>query len=173
MELLKLLSTSEIVAQLICFLVLLAILKKFTWAPILKILDERKARIAAELQSVEQVKLDIARIKSDYENRLAQIDHEARQRIKEAAEEGKKLQDRMKKDAYHESQRILEHARWTIQDELATAQDALKDKIVDMTIAATQNLIQEKLGDEHDQKIIKDFLDKFENVGRVDKGSDA
>jgi F0F1-type ATP synthase membrane subunit b/b' len=56
MELLKLLSGSEIVAQIISFLVLLFILRIFLWDKVLKVLDNRRERIASEFKQIEDTK---------------------------------------------------------------------------------------------------------------------
>ena len=56
MELLKLLNPSEIVIQIICFLLLFAFLRIFAWKHVLDLLDERRARIAAEFQKIEETK---------------------------------------------------------------------------------------------------------------------
>jgi F-type H+-transporting ATPase subunit b len=164
MEILKLLSANEIVAQIVCFLILLVLLRKFAWTPVLKMLDDRRERIAAELKNIEDTKAGVAKVKADYEHHLTNIEAEARQRVKEAVEEGKKLQDQMRKTAYQESQKILDEARWAIEHELAETKESLKNRIVDLTVEATKHLILEKLDEAGDKKLVQDFLDKIETL---------
>lgn len=163
-EILKMISASEIVAQLVCFMVLLALLRKYAWTPFLKLLDERKRKIADELQSIEDKKKEAELLKTRYESHLLGIENEKRMIIKEAAAEGKKTQDQMKKEAYVESQRILENARSMITYELAMAKDKLKINMVEIAIKASERLIEEKLSEEMDRKLVQGFIDELDKV---------
>jgi F-type H+-transporting ATPase subunit b len=164
MEILKLITASEIVAQLICFLLLLALLRKFAWTPLLKLLDERKQNIAGALQHIEDKNKEAELLRVQYESHLLGIESEKRMALKEAAAEGKKLQDQMKKEAYIESQKILENARSMIQFELARAKEDLKVNMVDIAIKASERLIEEKLSEEMDQKLVQKFIDQLDKV---------
>jgi len=164
MELLKLLSTSEVFAQILSFLLLFFLLRKFAWKKILKVLDDRRDRIASELKRIEDGQAEVSRIKSDYEARLATIEALANKRIQEAIAEGRKITDEVRKKAHEEAQEIINNAKANIKHELAAAKDELKDKIIDLTIAATENVIQEKLTEEDDRRLVKDFLDKLDEI---------
>lgn len=158
MELLKLLSTSEIVAQLISFLILFFILKKFAWKPILKILDDRKAKIAADFKKIEDTKSEVSKLKADYEKQLSVIEDTSRIKLQEAIKEGSKLADEIKKKAQEEAQRIIDTAKDSIKYEVEQAKKELKEKIVDLTIEVTEKIIKEKLTEEKDKKLINDFI---------------
>jgi len=166
MELLKLLSTSEIVAQIISFLLLLVLLRVFFWKHLLKLLDDRKARIAGQIKDIEDAKRDIEKLRSDFETKLSSIDEIAREKIKEAGELSKKMAEQSKKDANLEAENILNAARSNIKYEIAKAKEELKDQIIDLTIKATANLVSEKLTEEDDKRIVGDFLDKIDGVGK-------
>ncbi len=164
MDLLKLLNPQEIIAQMLCFLAVFFLLRHFLWRRLLNVLDERKARIGAEFRKAEEMRADMEKLKQEYDEKLSSAEKEARKRIQEAVEDGKKLADGIKKDAQREGQRILEQARNDITYELTKAKDELKAKIVDLTIEATSAVIQEKVTEAQDRKIIKDFLDKVDTI---------
>jgi F-type H+-transporting ATPase subunit b len=71
MELLKLLSAPELIAQIISFLILFFILRAFAWKKFLNILDQRKERIAAEFNKIESAKAQLEKLKQEYEGKLA------------------------------------------------------------------------------------------------------
>ncbi|MDD5681425.1 MAG: hypothetical protein PHI59_09330, partial [Candidatus Omnitrophica bacterium] len=77
MELLKMLSANEIVAQVIGFLILLILLRAFAWKKVLGLLDKRKERIASEFNKIEEAKADIEKIRLDYDAKLASIEQAA------------------------------------------------------------------------------------------------
>jgi len=164
MELLKLLNTSEIVAQVTSFLLLFFLLRIFAWKPLLKLLDERKAKIASGLEAAEKAKQEMDNFKLEYQSKLEGASIEAQAKIKEALEEGKKLSEELKKAAYQDAQKIIDHARQDIKYELSKAKDELKDKIVELSINAAEIVIQEKLTEKEDRKIVKDFLDKIDTI---------
>jgi F-type H+-transporting ATPase subunit b len=164
MDLLKLLSTNEIVAQAVGFLILLFLLRVFAWKKVLGMLDKRKNFIASELRSIEESRADIEKIKSDYDTRLASIDQTANQKIHDASVKSKIIMEEARKEAHIQAQEIIDSAKSSIKLELAKAKDELKNEIIDITIKATENLIQEKLTEEGDKKIVKDFIEGIEKI---------
>ncbi len=164
MELLKLLSASEIVAQIISFLLLLFLLRTFAWKKLLGSLDERRERIASEFKAIEGTKADITNLKADYEARLAGSEQAARARIQEAIAEGKKITEDVKKKAELAAGGIIEKAHENIKYELDKAKEELKDTIIDMTILATEKVIQEKLTGAGDKKLVEDFLKRIDDI---------
>ena len=164
MELLKLLSTNEIVAQVISFLLLLFLLRIFAWKKLLKLLDDRKNRIASEFKNIDDTKQEIAQLKADYEAKLFTIEEIARVKIEEAVASGRTITDEVRKKAHEEAQEIINNAKRDIKYELAKAKEELKDKIIDLTINATEMVIQEKLTGEDDKRLVKDFLDKVDEL---------
>ena len=163
MEILKLLSANEIVAQIITFLILLFLMKRFAWKPILKVLDDRRSRIATELKNIENARAEAQRAKDDYQARLAAIEAEARSKIQAAINEGKKAGEEMRQSAREESEKIFAKAQENIKAEVAKAEEALKDKIVNLTIDVAARVIQERLTVEDDRKIVETFIREMES----------
>jgi len=162
------LSANELFAQIISFLLLLALLRIFAWKKILALLDARKERIASEFKKIEESQAQTSRLKAEYETKIAYIDNEARKKIQEAIGEGRKITDEVRKHAHEEAQQIINNAKANIHHELAVAKEELKDKIIDLTIAAAGNIIQEKLTAEGDTKLVREFLDHMDEID--DKG---
>lgn len=164
MELLRLLSTSEIVAQGISFLLLLFLLRLFAWKKILGLLDARKENIAAEFKHIEETKEEVKQLKADYESRLSLSAEEARKKTQETLSEARKSAEQIKKKAYEEAQDIIDTAKQNIKCELAKAKEELKSEIIDLSLKAAQEVIQETLSEEQDTRIVRDFLDKIDEI---------
>ncbi|MFA4992677.1 MAG: F0F1 ATP synthase subunit B [Candidatus Omnitrophota bacterium] len=164
MEILKMLSASEIFAQVLSFFLLLFLLRIFAWKKILGLLDQRKEKIRSEFEKIEDAKLEISRLKSDYESKMALIREQAEIKIKEAVEEGRKISAQMHKQANEDAQDIINDARKQVKYEISQVQDKIKDKIVDIALDAARNLIQEKLTEEGDRKIVENFIKEMENA---------
>jgi F-type H+-transporting ATPase subunit b len=162
MELLKLLSASELVAQIITFLLLLGLLRVFFWRRILKILDDRKARIASEFKNIEEAKKEIAGLKSDYEAKLSSIEETAKSKIREAEGLGLEAAAKIKKEASLAAAKIIDSARVDIKDELVKAKNELKNQIVELAINAAEGLIGERLNRENDKKLVEEFIEELD-----------
>lgn len=158
MELLKMLSGSEILAQVLSFFLLLFLLRIFAWKKILGLLDQRKEKISSQLGEIENTKLEIARLKSDYELKISNIANEAQAKINQAVEQAKIVTGQMRKKAHEEAQDIINDARAQVKHEVSKVQEQLKEKIVDIALGAASTLIQEKLTGEGDRKIVEDFI---------------
>jgi len=164
MELLKLLSANEIVAQILSFLIVLWLLKAFMWKRVLKLLDDRRQSIVSEFDRIEAAKIEVAKLKTDYEAKMAKIAEEARKKIQEAKEEGNKITEEIRKKAYLEAQDIIKNAKASMKYELDKAKVAIKEDLVNITIKAAEHLIEERLDEKHDKKLVEDFLNNLSEV---------
>ena len=164
MELLKMLSASEIFAQVLSFFLLLFLLRKFAWKKILALLDQRKEKISSQLGEIENTKLEIAGLKNDYESKISNIASLAQEKIDQAVEEAKKVSLQMRKKAHEEAQDIITDARQQVKYEVSKAQEQLKEKIVDIALSAARTVIQEKLTEDGDRKIVEDFIREVEKI---------
>ncbi len=161
MELLHLISAREIIVQALAFLILFFVMKAFVWKPVLAFLDARGESVAAELRTIDETRHAVERLKAEYADRMERVEDEARQRIKEALLEGQKEAARIRQDAHRQAQRIIERAREEIRFELAEAKEELKERIVELTIDAAGHVIQEKLTEEEDKRLIRSFLERI------------
>ncbi|NTV29117.1 MAG: F0F1 ATP synthase subunit B [Candidatus Omnitrophica bacterium] len=162
MELFKLLNGNIVVAQIICFFLILWLLKKFLWKPVFAIIDERKARIDGELKTIESTKADVVRLKSEYESFIAKVEELAQKRIHEAELQSEARAQEMREKARQEAEQIVEDARNEIRFEFTKSRDLLRGDIVEMVIKVTEKLIQEKLTFDTDRKLVENMLVELE-----------
>ena len=163
MELLKLLSANEIIAQIACFLILLAILRVFLWKRFLKVLDDRRERISSEIRSIETAKSEMEKLRAAYEGKVGIIEEEARARIQEAVSEGRRIAEEIKTRAEAQGEKILDNAKENIKIELSKAREGLKDEIVDLVIGVAEKVLEEKLSGEEEKRLVEDFLKGIEH----------
>ena len=162
MELLKMLSANEIVAQIINFLLLMFLLRIFLWKRVLRLLDERKQRIASEFENIKNSKESLEKLRTEYEAKLSSIDDTARIKILEAVDKGNLIVEQVTEEAHLEAIKIIDSAKRDIKYEILKAKDQLKDQIVEHTMKAAQDVIKEKLTTEEDKKIIEGFLKEID-----------
>ena len=160
MELLKLLDIKELAAQMINFFLVFLLLKAFLWKKILKALEDRRARIASEFKNIEEAKAQAAALRAEYESRMRLAEDEGRRRIQSAVEKARLETETIRSHAQQEAQDIIENAKVSMHQELAAVRQELRKELVELTILATENLIEEKLTEDNDKKIVEEFLKK-------------
>lgn len=164
MELLKLLSASQIFAQILSFLFLLFVMRIFVWKKFLKLLDDRRARIASELRQIDETRLEVSKAMGEYERKLGSIDSLTKARIEEAVAEGERITREILDKARFEAEKVGADSREMIDGEIRKAREELKKDIVDITIAVAEKVISEKLTDAGDRRLVEDFIKKAETL---------
>lgn len=159
------LELGQIITQIIGFLIALFILKKFAWKPLLGILEERRSKIKSEFENLDEEKKTINALSSEYEEKLKDIEGLTRQKILEAAKEGQEMANQVKENARKEALEIMNRSREEIQRELDKAKVQLKNEMVNLSLRAAEKIIQEKLDEEKDRKLIRDFIEGLEKIG--------
>ncbi|OGW42099.1 MAG: ATP synthase F0 subunit B [Nitrospirae bacterium RBG_16_43_11] len=154
------LEIQQILTQAIGFLVLLFILKKIAWKPLLSLLDERREKIISEFQSIERTKSELSRLEQEYKARLAEIDAQARQKIQEAITEGQKIAVDVQEKAREEAKNILNKAKDNIDLEIAKARVELRNQVVSLAIGAAEKVIKAELSDERHKRLVNEFIDE-------------
>jgi F-type H+-transporting ATPase subunit b len=139
------------------FLIMVWILKRFAWSPLLALLEERRNKIADEFKNIDEEKAKTAQLTADYEARLKEIDAERRAKLVEGVNEGKKIAEEIKSE-------ISIKAKADLVREVAKAKVQLKDDMVAMTVTAAERIINEKLDDAKHRELIGSFIDNVEKA---------
>ncbi|KPL06130.1 hypothetical protein AMJ85_10605 [candidate division BRC1 bacterium SM23_51] len=154
---------SQILTQLVAFLLFMWILKRYAWGPILRLLDERRERIAGEFERIEEVKTETAHLRAEYEGRLQTIEQEARERIQEAVGEGRRVAQEIRERAHLDARDITNKAKQNIQLEVEKARVQLKEDMIRMTLEGLERVLRESVNREQHDRLIAHFT---ENAGK-------
>lgn len=152
---------AQIATTIVAFFVVLWILAKFAWKPILRMIDERRETIARDFETIasRQAKLE-SQIK-DYEERLRQIDSEARERQNKAIEQGQRTANELLEQARTQAEEIRAKAAADVRIEIEKARVELRDAMTRMTVEATRRLIQETLDEERHAALVGNALEEL------------
>ncbi len=153
-----------VIAQMVCFFLVLFLLKKFLWKPVFSVMEERRSRVQAELKAVEDAKLDVLKLKNDYAASLARIDETAQEKMKVIERQAEASAHELKEKARAEADHIIEDSRKEIRFEMTKAREALRNDVVDMVMTVTEKMILEKLTFDQDKKIIEGMLTEMDKV---------
>ncbi len=156
------LDLQQVLSQVVSFLLLLAVLRRFAWRPLLALLDERRARIEDDLRQAADAKAAAARLEEALSQRLAKIDAEARTTIQRAILEAKQLSLHIQDETRAQARAILAKSKETVELELAQAKGMLRDQIAEMTVDAVERILKQKLDGPSDQRLIESILGELE-----------
>lgn len=157
---------AQFVVNILAFLLLLFILKRFAWGALLKLIDERRAKIEGEFHAIDEAKRELAAIKSQYEQQLAKIEEAARAKIQESMNEGRRLAMEIEEEARSHARATLEKAKENIDLELAKARVELKEHVVDLAIQITHKVFEKHLDEETDRRMIEGFIQEINTMER-------
>lgn len=138
--------------QTIIFLVVLFVLGKFAWKPILNGLNERESTIEQALLSAEKAKNEMAQLKADNEKLLAEARKERDSILKDAIAAANKLRDEARDQASQESARIVADAKASIETEKKAALAEVKQQVAQLSLEIAEKILREKLSDDKAQK---------------------
>ncbi len=150
-----------IVWTIITFLVLLSVMKKFAWKPILKMLEERESKIRNALEEADRARAEAAEMLKQNEKNLARAEEEYQKMI----HEGKALAEKLKEDivtkAKQQAQQELKLATEEIQRNVDAAKLQLRAEVADLAIKATEKILEETLDEKRQKKLIDSVMNQL------------
>jgi len=147
-----------IIWTIITFLILLVILRKVAWNPILAMIDERESTIRESLEEAEQARSDAKKTMSEYEEQLAEARKEAHRIIGEGKSAAEKIKDDIVTEARQQKQSMIEAARTQIDAERKKAIQELRDSVATIAVSAASRIIGRQLDAQTHQDIIERSL---------------
>jgi len=148
--------------MLVSFSLLLWILKRFAWGPILNMLSERENLIIEALKSAENAKEEMKRLQSGNEKILREATLERERIVKEARDLKDSIIIDAKREAGIEANKVMENARVAIERERIAAISEIKNLIADFSVEIAGKILEEKLSDDSRQKaLVQNYIDKI------------
>ena len=141
-----------IIWMLLAFIIVLLILKKFAWKPILNSLKEREATIADSLATAEKVKAEMSQLKSENEALLAKAREERAQLLKEARDTKERIISEAKEQAKIEANKIVVDAQAAIQQQKMAALTEVKNQVGSLVIEVAEKVLRRELGNKSEQE---------------------
>jgi F-type H+-transporting ATPase subunit b len=158
-------NTGLSVWTLLVFVVLVFLLGKFAWGPILKMVDERETSIQSALDRAAQSNAEAAMLLAEHKAQLADARRQASELIAEGRAAGDGVRKEIEEKARSEALAILERARNEIGRERDAALEALRKESVDLALAAASKLMQENLDQAKDRALVERYLGELGGRG--------
>ncbi len=148
--------------MLVSFSILLFLLKRFAWGPILKALSDREKSIEDALKSAENAKEEMLNLQSGNEKILKKAILEREKIVKEARELKETIIHEARHEASIEANKVMEHAKAAIERERAAAISEIKNLIANFSVEIAEKILKEKLAEDSRQKeLIQNYIDQI------------
>jgi F-type H+-transporting ATPase subunit b len=147
---------------IVTFLVLLALLMKFAWRPLLKALEQRQDAIRKSLDDAQQAKQELERLQRESAQIIREARVEAESILSKTRADGERLRQEMKQKARTEADAVVKNAERQIQLETGRALQQIRHEAVDLSVMIASKLIQRNLSKEDNEKLIEETLKQVE-----------
>ncbi|MBA6156238.1 F0F1 ATP synthase subunit B [Tenacibaculum sp. S7007] len=149
------------VMQLVVLGILLFLLAKFAWKPILNSLDEREEGIQNALDQAENARKEMQNLQADNEKMIKEARAERDAMMKEAREIKDNIIAEAKEEASEQATIMIENAKATIKQEQQAAIAELKKNVADLSINIAQQVVRKELASQDDQlKLVEGMLEE-------------
>jgi F-type H+-transporting ATPase subunit b len=142
----------------ITFLVLLLVLSKFAWGPIVKMLDAREKTISEAIESAKKERAEAEKLLASQKESLAKATREAAEIAKRNQDEVEKLRQELTARARKEADELVASARKQIIEEKTKAAAELKGMVADLAIDAASRLVKASLDEKAQRQLVEDYL---------------
>lgn len=152
---------ATLIAQVLNFLILVLVLSAIAYKPLLKVMDERKAKIAGDLNAAEKAKEDAEAVKAEYAEKLAEAKAEAQAIIDEARKAAAADHDKVMAEVKAEQEQIIATAKQSIAADQEKAMEDVRAQVINLSIAVASKIVEQKLGSEEDKKLAGKIADSL------------
>lgn len=147
--------------QAITFIILLFILKRLAWKPILSALSQRESAIKDSLEKAEKAKEEAQKVLQENQASIAKAEEESKKIIEQSRAYADKLKDQMLKESKEQAQKIIEDASSEIERKKEETFNELKTKVAEIAIQAAEKILSENLNKDSNKKLVDKYLDEI------------
>jgi len=146
--------------QLLAFAVLLFLIKKFAWGPLVKVMRDREQYVANEIEAAEKARTEAAELLEQHKQMLKEARTENQRLIEEAKKQAETTREEIISVAKSEAERIKETAKLEIQQERAKAVAELREQVASLSVLIASKVIEKELNEKDQEALIKDYIQK-------------
>ena len=149
--------------SVITFLLLLVVLKKVAWGPILSALEDREKEIKSALNAAEEARVEAEKVSSDYEQSMKDAQIKAQKIISDSKAAAEKVKVDIEKSAEEKAESILENAKEQINAEKENAIEDIRDIAIDLSIDIASKVIEKNIDSEENRRLVEEAMN---NIGK-------
>lgn len=157
------LTLGTILAQMLNFFILVWILARFAYKPLVSMMQERKNRIAKDLADAQNARNEAEQFKADYVAQIANARQEAQQIVEKAVQQAEATTREQLAAAREQIEREKERARQDIVNERDRAMNNLRNEVISLSVAMATKVVAKDMDSETNTKLIEDAIAKLDS----------
>jgi F-type H+-transporting ATPase subunit b len=154
------LNWQAIATQTVAFILLVLVLNRFAFKPILGMIDQRQAEVVATQEQLAADRAASQAARADYEQRLRNIEAEAREHIQQAVKEAQVLRDQIATEARAQGEALVARAQEEIEREKRKAVIELRTEMAELAVAAASKIIGRTIDPQAQRELLGDFINE-------------
>jgi F-type H+-transporting ATPase subunit b len=148
------------------FLILVALLARFAWRPLLAALEGREASIRTALDDARQAKEELERLHVESARLMAEARAEADAILRRTREDANRFRDELKQKAQAEAATVVKNAERQIELETARALQQIRAEAIDFSIAIASKILQRNVSKADNERLIEETVKQIESTPR-------
>jgi F-type H+-transporting ATPase subunit b len=153
-------NVSQLIWQIVAFGLLVFLLRRFLYRPVLKMLDERRRRIEQSMTDAQTAAEKAAAAQAEFERRLLEARKEAQGILAQANEMSGKMRDDILQTAREEAREMIEKARQEIDADRQQSMAQLEKEVAGLAISVSEKVLGQSLDDSMQRRLIEEFVTK-------------
>lgn len=150
--------TATLLGQIITFAILVWFIGKYLWGPMTQMMEDRKKRIADGLAAAERGIHEQELAERKATQHIKKAKEQATEILAQAQKRGAEIIEDAKGDAKAEGERLITAANAEIEQEINRAKEALREHVVDITIAAAGKIVKKEIDSKAHGELLKDVV---------------
>ena len=152
----------ETVASIGVFLFMIGLIGGLFTKPLAQAINERTATLERTFSEAEQLRVDMDRMKAEYEAQLRQTEEDARTRIQTEVKKAQDLRTQIQAEANAKAEEMLRKAREEIEAERSRVMNDVRVHVANLSLLATERILGENMDNERNRRLVEEFIDKIE-----------
>lgn len=151
---------SQIITQILGFLLVLWIMKRFGWKPFLAILEKRREHIQSQLQSIESKQQELKQLLDAQKKREQEFEMLAKKTLEEAAQKGLVRAKKIEEEAQRKAEQQLKQAEELLAFEKKKLKTEMQEQMVQIASLMAESMIKEKMNSAMQDRALEETLKK-------------
>jgi len=148
---------------IVTFLVLLGLLARYAWRPLLDALEKRELAIRQSLDDARQAKEELQKVQVESQRILAEARAEAGAIVSRTRSDAARFGDEMKQKARTDAEALIKHAERQIEMQTARAVETIRHEAVDLSVAIATKILRRDISKEDNERLIQDTLKEMQS----------
>lgn len=144
------------------FAIVLLLLTKFAWNPLLKVIAERQARIAGQIEAADQERAAAEKLRAEYQQQMQNAKSDAQSIMDKAMRQADNTKEEIIASAREEHARLLEAAQEKIARERQQALEDIRSEVVAISVAAAAKVIGQSVDEKVNARLVDDFITQLD-----------